>query len=389
MKPGTSHNRIRGFSLIELSVVLLVIAAIGAALWKILPVFLRLPAIVRMNATSLEQAETALNGFIITHGRLPCPDTSSGGSAGTENCSGTDNLGWLPERTLGLSLKERIRYGVYRNGTSAIEYDADLATLKNRFMPLLPYAALEARIPPLTFTQSSNGLDFCKALLNLSQTPGASLTAGSQGIAIAYALASGGPSDADGDGSPFDGRNTQSAHFELEGAAKTATYDDDTLSVGANQLFGRLGCATRFSLVNGAARATYAAYDLDRFADINQRFREFDVEMMEGNVESAEIGIAFATAQMVIITAQLASAVTQGIISGGLAIASAVAAGAAEVAAAANLATAIAARVYAEDALKVAEAKLATSVEFHSGTSDELETAFAAIQALDIKGLQP
>lgn len=386
---GHAQRRLRGFSLIELTVVLLIIGVIGAALWQILPMFARLPAIARLNATSLEQAEAALNGFVLAHGRLPCPDASSAGTAGTEDCSGT-NVGWLPERTLGLNLDERVRYGVYRSAASAIANDADLATLKNRYTPLLPYAALAARTPSLSFTQSSNGLDFCKALVNMSRSPGGSLTAGSSAIPVAYALATGGPADADGDGSPFDGQNRTSAGFAIQGAAKTASYDDDTRTVGAVELFGRLGCATRLAQTNGAARATYAAYDLDRFADINERFREFDAEMMQGNVEGAELGVAFAAVEFFLSSAQLVSAGVQTVISmGATSVLSFAAATAAEIIAIYNQVVAIATLVYAEEALSIAEAKLATTVEFHNGTSDELATAFAAIQAIDTRGLQP
>lgn len=377
MIPRHGHAAKRGFTLVEMAGVLVIVGMIGLLLWKFIPDFRRLPAVARLTATTLESAEHALNGFILAEGRLPCPDTSGDGE---EDCGAGASLGWLPVRTLGLNLPEQVRYGVYRVSSASLPLDTDLATLKNRYNPLLPPGAVSLQ---------TNGLDFCAALLNISRAPGIPLTAGTLRVPVAYGLAVGGGGDADGDGSPFDGLNRVAGQFELAGASRSAIYDDETRAVGAGELLTRLGCVTRLSAVNGAARAAYAAYDIDRFADLYQRFREFDADMMQGNVEAADWGIAFATVSVVITFAQAASAVLQGIISGGLAAVSAVVAVAAQLLADAGLAAAIAAKVLADDALQVANEKLAAANDFKLLTAADYLAATARVQALDAKGLLP
>lgn len=373
------HSRRGGLTLVEMTVVLVIIGAIGMVLLKFMPDFRRLPAIAHLTATSLSSAEDALNGFILAQGRLPCPDTSGNGN---EDCSAGASLGWLPVRTLGLNLPEPVRYGVYRAANASLPLDADLATLKNRYNPLLP---------PGVVSLQSNGLDFCAALLNIARAPlGTLLTAGPQHVPIAYGLAVAGAGDADGDGSPFDGMNRIAGQFELSGASRRADYDDETRAIGAAELLTRLGCATRLSAVNGAARATYAAYDIDRFADLYLRFRDLDVETMQSNVDAAIWGIAFATAGVVITASQAVSAVLQAIISVGAssvvtAVVTVIGQGLADL----GLAAAIAALVAAEIALDESITKQTAANDFKNQTAADFVAATARVQALDAKGLLP
>ncbi|MBU0594600.1 MAG: type II secretion system GspH family protein [Gammaproteobacteria bacterium] len=373
------RNRNAGLTLVEMTVVLVIIGAIGMVLLKFMPDFRKLPAIAHLTATSLSSAEDALNGFILAQGRLPCPDTSGNGN---EDCSAGASLGWLPVRTLGLNLPEPVRYGVYRSSSASLPLDADLATLKNRYNPLLP---------PGVISLQSNGLDFCAALLNIARTPlGTLLTAGPQRVPIAYGLAVAGAGDADGDGSPFDGMNRIAGQFELSGASRRADYDDETRAIGAAELLTRLGCTTRFSAVNGAARATYAAYDIDRFADLYLRFRDLDTETMQSNVDAAIWGIAFATVGVVITTSQAASAVLQAIISVGTssvvtAVVTAIGAALAD----AGLVAAIAALAAAEIALAESITKQTAANDFKAQTAADFVAATARVQALDAKGLLP
>ncbi|MEN6585233.1 MAG: type II secretion system protein [Sulfuricella sp.] len=405
------HSRKRGFSLVEMSIVLVIIGAIGMVLWKFIPNFKHLPAIARLTATSLDNAENALNGYILAHDRLPCPATTAGG---VEDCGASGE--WLPTSTLGLSLSEPVRYGVYRVANADLTQDADLASpiAKDRYTPLLPpstnavdatIAANLALIPdtvlptvlppawaaplgmPVPFVSQKNGLDFCKALFNVKST---NLTAGSQQVPIAYGLAVAGAGDADGDGSPFDGLNRSAGRFELGGAARSATYDDETRTVGAGELLTHMGCATRLSDINGAARATYAAYDIDRFAIMYASFRAFDLVVMQGNVDQADAGLVMASVGLAIAVAGTAIAVAQAVTDKG-ATAYVAAAGAfiSTGVAAYGLAQAIIAKQGAEDALATAQSKLAPALAFQLLAEADFTTAAANVQALDMKGLLP
>lgn len=408
------HSRKRGFSLVEMSIVLVIIGAIGMVLWKFIPNFKHLPAIARLTATSLDNAENALNGYILAHDRLPCPATTAGG---VEDCGASGE--WLPTRTLGLSLSEPVRYGVYRvaNATDVTQ-DADLASpvQKDRYTPLLPPSTVSAAaiaadlalIPdtvlptvlpsawatplgmPVPFISQKNGLDFCKALLNVKPIPVADLTAGLQQVPIAYGLAVAGAGDADGDGSPFDGLNRSAGQFELGGAARNATYDDETRTVGAGELMTHLGCATRLSNINGAARATYAAYDIDRFAIMYASFRAFDLVVMQGNVDQANAGLVMASVSLAISVAGTAIAVAQAVTDKG-ATAYVAAAGAfiSTGVAAYGLAQAIITLQGANDALATAQSKLAPALTFQQQAEADFTTAAANVQALDMKGLLP
>lgn len=93
----------RGFSLVELAVVLVILGFVLAAL--LLPLQAQRENTFRLQTENqLEIAKRALIGFAQTNGRLPCPATAVSGGlespAGGGTC--TNQLGYLPAATLGL-----------------------------------------------------------------------------------------------------------------------------------------------------------------------------------------------------------------------------------------------------------------------------------------------
>ena len=138
MKTGGGSGgvqRQRGFSLVELSIVLVVLGLLG---WAVAGSYDNTGALRdRDRATqSAESLREALRAFALRNGRLPCPDSSGTGWEGNAAgvCAPDAEAGWLPYRSLGLDVPAdawHAAYGVYRNKTAA-GGDADLAVATER-----------------------------------------------------------------------------------------------------------------------------------------------------------------------------------------------------------------------------------------------------------------
>ena len=105
-------RRVDGFSLLELSVIVLVLGMLTVLLWPLAGAFLqqREKAVTH---TLLEQADWALTGFVMSRHRLPCPAPKQDG---VEDCADSAETGYLPYKTLGIAdaRAKRVRYGVLR-----------------------------------------------------------------------------------------------------------------------------------------------------------------------------------------------------------------------------------------------------------------------------------
>lgn len=297
-------RRQRGFSLLEMAVVLLIAGLLGAALWKLLPLLRPLESRAAVQA-QLTAAEQALGGFALTQHRLPCPATQPGG---LETCAQAGR--WLPQATLGLS-GPPLRYGVYRAPGATALADADLAVSLDRFEPRLPPDG------PRALT-AVNGLDLCKALHNGQLNPQSGrVDGGSPAVAVAFALAHPGGGDADNDGDAFDGLNA-GVSFEPSERPQRLDYDDSTLLVGFAELAGRLGCPAAISRADGAARSAYVGYDNRRFAELYHEFRILGHHVRRQNTVMATAALGLATAELVITLGTTASAVYQAAATAGI-----------------------------------------------------------------------
>ncbi|WP_321325808.1 type II secretion system protein [Thiomicrorhabdus sp.] len=323
-------KRLSGFSLIELSIVLAILGVMFLAIPAVIPTIQQI-FVAENDEQTLDRAESSIKGFLKAQSRFPCPDSNADG---IEDCGAGVDAGLLPYKTLKLSspvkngFGQPIAYSVYRKSNASANLDADLASLKNRFSPILPNAESST---------NSNGLDFCWALKNAIAAPNSNqfsyVGSSSSPYNQAFVLASPGASNANNAGTFFDGINQiDSKGFELPNKVIDSTYDDTVKSVGFAELAGELQCSSLLGRVNGAARTSYAMYDLQRLMDYTVGFRALALNVHEGNVDQAEFVEALAIADAAIYAAQTVIAIAAGAESFGVAVAAiaipAVAAGA-------------------------------------------------------------
>lgn len=260
-----SIARQRGWSLLELAVVIVIMGILGTVVWRMLPAASQV-ARGDMAGDALVEADQALAGFLLANNRLPAADTDGDGR---ENAGATS--GSLPYRTLG-SRASRLRYAV--SPTLAI---AAAVT----FSPLLPSdVPTEAPNNGVAYAHKANGLDLCLALASLQSGAGGMKLDGN--VSAAYALDM--PA-APGNEAPA----PEPVDFPLPGTA--AAIGRRVLAVGPGELAVRLQCPDRVARTLAAARAAYAAYDMRRFADSFLATRQFTAHVADTNQTFATINI--------------------------------------------------------------------------------------------------
>ncbi|MCP4746463.1 MAG: prepilin-type N-terminal cleavage/methylation domain-containing protein [Desulfobacteraceae bacterium] len=210
----------KGFTLVEMAVVLVVVGIIISTLATVLPSLIQSSKIKQSQAL-LERADYALQGYSLANHRLPFADS---GADGIED-SGTF-AGNLPYLTLGLSSGNDIwgapiKYAVY--GVSGAS-----SNLTESFADASAFCTAIA-------SASVAGFD-----INIAHTTTASPCSGagaSDSSNQAFVLASSGLYDLDGSNGRFDDCNGQSgAGFNIPGKIQSTTYDDLVRAYSLNEL---------------------------------------------------------------------------------------------------------------------------------------------------------
>ncbi|MDR1274916.1 MAG: type II secretion system GspH family protein [Candidatus Accumulibacter sp.] len=352
----------RGFSLLELAVVVLILGLVTTLTWRFIAARLQQKEAV-VTRSLLERADWALTGFVLSNHRLPCPSADANG---LEDCA-TGHVGALPYRTLGMADARAgtIRYGVLRRSETVVDpedptpfdtplpRDAVLTLAVDRFYPLvgfigaftpaapaLPtlttkdnplsgrtFVPVEAKNIPLGY---ANGIDFCYALrVAEDPSPDAGVTSANVHTNVngsprqlAYALALPGVLDANDAGGLFD--TPLPPEFGASTAATTWLNDDRVRVVGPGVLWNRLGCGEAVSAIGHAQpNAATAAVMLYQALYDYEQVLEQALELANANITMASSGVVGAVGSIIdAVSAGLHAAGDSAKSAGGLAASS-------------------------------------------------------------------
>jgi prepilin-type N-terminal cleavage/methylation domain-containing protein len=242
----------RGFSLIEIAVVIAVISVLIAIVAAPLAGQIERRRIEETQKL-LETAKDALHGFAAANGRLPCPATAA--SAGQEaplgggTCSAA--VGFLPAATLGLTPVDNAGFAIdaWADGSAARRIGYAVSQL-----PTVTVPPAAAATPALTTTDgirtatmatvaSATHLHVCATGLAAgpptANCGGTVTTLTDKAAAVLFSL---GP---DATTRSIDETNNQNADTIFTSGTATTTFDDLVTWVSLNTLFDRMGRAGR------------------------------------------------------------------------------------------------------------------------------------------------
>lgn len=400
----TARLRQAGLSLVELAVSLAVIGILGIIAWRWVA-STREPMQRTAMVAELVQAQSAVEGFVLSRGRLPCPAATT---AGTEACGNAAAV-LLPWRELGLSSRfSQLRYGANQTGV----YNLASATTPNMVKPNLGFdytqgildvpqnTEMDAALGrlrgasgaiPAAVTQGglTNGLDWCRVLRRYAAdaSPPAGVLRATNPvdatfINLAFIIAHPGANNV------FEGNNT-GAGFDFPGRAQTNTFDDLAVGVGPADLSARIGCVARLGAMQVAAQGAYTAYDNARVVQEYWKLRVFDIAQAKAARESAETGVILAAMNVALAAGSAALAVASAANTEGLTIAGIALSIANAVSAAVEVGLAATDLTEAQQAERDSVAKEAASRVYMAHVYDTFSAALNAATALDAKGLNP
>lgn len=225
--------RSRGFTLVEIAVVLVVIGLIASGAGAAYMGLLRNGNKMEIDARLVTLSESVI-AFAKTRHRLPCPDSVGLGYEALDAsgvCPGGIDVGWLPYLSIGLSqpsTQQRAIYGVYRNTLTTPASDLANSATPSQFSIAASQAASSNYVYVTGDGSTANGVEDCTN--NIRSNP-------------AFVLLAAGE-DRDGDGGQVDG-----IHASLPGSGRCFAaptrgndthFDDRTLAVSSYAMLAKL-----------------------------------------------------------------------------------------------------------------------------------------------------
>jgi hypothetical protein len=312
-KMNRQLHRQDGFSLWELSLVILIMIGLFVALVNIMPLIVKRTN-VEVDNQALVKLDEQLLGFVAAHSRLPCP-ASSTNYTGLEDCG--LSTGAIPYKTLGLNEDYAgvgsipIMYAVFRNSTDS----ADLANITNLFNPTDSHS-------DVTSLTNINGLDFCSAITNAKASTFSANYAhivlpNGTTSAVPYVIVTAGSKDADGTSGAFDGVNsTATLDFNAPNTTHNANYDDFVFSRSFDELASTLNCDTAQNSLNllADAKATHTenvtqAQSLKEAAELAIIITIMQTALGVANTAMAVYNLAIGAALIGVASAALSTAI--------------------------------------------------------------------------------
>ena len=242
--------KIKGFVLVELAIVLVIIGLIAASAIALLKPTQQFQKKLVTQA-SLVRVSNALINFAINNHRLPCPDTDTP-SNGYEDCGAGAVTGAVPFNTLMMevgasvansdSAEMNMVYGVYASLTILQENTGDVVGMDYFESKDDLVAALRAAIVQTATPNASNPYLTGDGTQSGNEDCGAN----NQGN-VAFVVVSAGGEDRSGNGNAFDGVNegllqngAGSTCFSAVSRSEDTNYDDGVIAMDFNSFLGHV-----------------------------------------------------------------------------------------------------------------------------------------------------
>jgi len=239
-------NREKGFTLIEIAIVMVIIGLLmggGVSIFRVLN-----ERKTRNNTIDyLKEVKEALITYADINGKLPNADTNGDGLP-----DGTSTVGTIPYVTIGVQPKD--------SWSRNLKYEVNASLYTDR-------------------TTSCLALRDASGLSGSPQVVDADAGAGTGAFPVAAVIVSAGPMDADSDGDVFDnvssgsfqGNNTNGNPNYIRNPPTQATGDefDDLLTyIGANELSGNICKYPVLKVINNSGSTVYV-YNKTQWSDID------------------------------------------------------------------------------------------------------------------------